>query len=268
MKSANIPPLLPPLACDTHVHLGNSLDLMDDSWAQDYHDHLQALQLERGVLVESQFAEIAHEDFMNALSTLGAPFRGVVLFDAQLTAARLGLLSRRGVDGVRVFFAQMDDEARAALIALSPALAQHGMHLQILLNSHLHMESAKNLINRIRVPVVIDHMGWPDLKMGPDEPGYQTLCSLLGEGRIYVKLSALYRLCPPPYDQADAFVQRLIATNPDHLLWGSDWPHLVKDHTKLPDGGAIMDLFLRLVQSSELRQKILSDAPAHLYHFT
>ena len=110
-------------------------------------------------------------------------------------------------------------------------------------------------------------MGWPDLKLGPDESGFAALTELLAEGQVYVKLSALYRLCPPPYDQADDYVARLLAANPQGLLWGSDWPHLMLGDAEMPSGGAAMDTLLRTVTKAEDLKTILADNPAHLFDF-
>ncbi|MGB0800003.1 MAG: amidohydrolase family protein, partial [Planktomarina sp.] len=151
--------------------------------------------------------------------------------------------------------------------ALAPRLAERGMHIQMLLNTHKHMVEIADDIRALPVPLVIDHMGWPDLKLGVNDPGFQTMVRLLAEGHIHVKLSALYRLCPPPYDQADEFVNLLLNTNPDGLLWGSDWPHLMLGDAEMPQGGAVMDTFLRLVTKPDHLQKILVDTPAKLFDF-
>ena len=88
----------------------------------------------------------------------------------------------------------------------------------MLLHSHLHMDALEHDIRALPVPLVIDHIGWPDLSLGTDDPGFQRLLGLVADGHVHIKLSAIYRLCPAPYDQAAPFVAALVAANPDACL--------------------------------------------------
>ena len=115
------------------------------------------------------------------------------------------------------------------------------------------------------VPVVFDHLAWPDVFLGTDDPGFQTLLRLVGDGAAYVKLSALYRLCPAPYDQAAPFVEALARANPDRCLWGSDWPHLMLANAAPPDAGRLFDAFIDVVTNTEAQRKILIDTPDQLF---
>ena len=105
-------------------------------------------------------------------------------------------------------------------------------------------------IRALPVPVVIDHIGWPDLSLGVDEPGFQMLRSLLAEAHVWVKLSGAYRLCDPPYERADAAIRTLVTANPDQCLWASDWPHLMLADATLPDADVLLNRFLEVVPES------------------
>ena len=142
------------------------------------------------------------------------------------------------------------------------------MHIQMLLFAHNHIAEIAEDIRALPVPLVIDHMGWPDLSQGLRDPGLQTLLTLLAEGRIYVKLSGIYRLCGAPYDAAAAFVDALVSANPEHCLWGSDWPHLMLADATQPDAGQLLNTFLDMVPSQDARQSILVTAPERLFGFT
>ena len=90
------------------------------------------------------------------------------------------------------------------------------------------MVELKDQIAKLPVPVVIDHMGAPDLsKGGPEQPGFQALIELLKGGNTYVKLCGAYRLDfnGAPWPKADPFARALIEAAPDRCVWGSDWPH-------------------------------------------
>src|SRR5204863_6678347 len=63
--------------------------------------------------------------------------------------------------------------------------------------------------------------------LGPNQAGFDTVLDLTKSGRAYVKLSAAYRISEKTPDYADAkgLAETLVATNPDRLVWGTDWPH-------------------------------------------
>jgi len=81
---------------------------------------------------------------------------------------------------------------------MAPRLAERNLHIQMLLHSHLHMDALEHDIRALPVPLVIDHIGWPDLSLGTDDPGFQRLLGLVADGHVHIKLSAIYRLCPAP----------------------------------------------------------------------
>jgi 2-pyrone-4,6-dicarboxylate lactonase len=89
------------------------------------------------------------------------------------------------------------------------------------------------VLDRFGIPVVIDHMGRPDLARPWDRPGLRLLADRLREGDCFVKLSAPYRLSgdAPPWPSVTPLAQTLLEANPSRCLWASDWPHV---DTKCP----------------------------------
>lgn len=76
--------------------------------------------------------------------------------------------------------------------------------------------------------VVVDHFGRPDPALGVRDPGFGYLLQQAGSGRVWVKLSAPYRIWPAADCAASgrqATAQLLQAFAAERLLWGSDWPH-------------------------------------------
>ena len=88
---------------------------------------------------------------------------------------------------------------------------------------------------------------------------------LVGDGHVHIKLSAIYRLCPPPYDRAAPFIAALVAANPSACLWGSDWPHLMLNGAQMPDAATLLDAFHGVVTSDKDRITILKDTPNRLF---
>ena len=115
--------------------------------------------------------------------------------------------------------------------------------------------------------MVFDHIGWPKAALTPNSKGMQTLCALLAEGKTWVKLSAIYRMCGAPYEAAHETVAALINANPERCLWGSDWPHLMLADAQMPNAAALLDAFDTVVPNDTIRGQILTDNPARLFGF-
>jgi len=192
--------------------------------------------------------------------------RAVVLVKKGTAARQLAQFAAQGAKAVRLNYVHGGILDWPAAMAMAPVLADHDMHIQMLLNTDAHMTDIAADIRSLPVPVVIDHMGWPDLSKGTADPGFQSLLSLVADGHAYVKLSALYRFANPPFDDALPFVSALVGANPARCLWGSDWPHLMLGSAEMPDTGALLNCFVAQVTRAEMTQ-ILVTNPEDLYGF-
>ncbi|MEK9979297.1 MAG: amidohydrolase family protein, partial [Paracoccaceae bacterium] len=97
--------------------------------------------------------------------------------------------------------------------------------------------------------------------------GIDGLCRLLETGRVWVKLSGLYRLSNAPYAQTDEIVAALVKANPERCLWGSDWPHIMLNGAEMPRSGDMLDALFRVVSDEVTRERILVSNPSDLYRF-
>ena len=266
-------------ACDAHVHMlagpseyplwsGRSEDPDPDRGFEDWlgalREHLDLLGCTRVVLVQSIFYGTDNAVTLDAAARLGDAARVVALVDGAADDRHLDALRDAGVMGVRLNYVHggvLDwDEARA----MAPRLADRGMHLQMLCHADRHMAEIAGDVARLPVPVVFDHAGWPT-DLGAE--GVETLCRLLADGHAWVKLSGAYRFTEEPYGEADDLLRRLVAANPERCVWGSDWPHIMLRGVPRPDGGVLLDAFMRAVEGSEDRQRVLVDNAAALYGF-
>jgi D-galactarolactone isomerase len=274
---------LPDGACDTHVHMvagpqdfplwsGRVEDPAAgnfDDWIARLQSHLSDLGLARVVLVHSILYGGDNAVTLAAIKRLGPDVaRGIALVPDGASDRVLDDLATAGVTGVRLNYVHGGILSWDGAKALAPALAARGMHFQLLINTHRHMVDIAQDIRALPLPVVIDHIGWPDLSLGVDEPGFQMLRALLADGQVWVKLSGAYRLCDPPYSQADAAIRALVAANPEQCLWASDWPHLMLADAALPDAGVLLNRLLDLIPDQVTQHRIFTDNPAKLYGFT
>ena len=146
-------------------------------------------------------------------------------------------------------------------------IAPFGWHL-ILHFDAVALPGYADVLDRLPVPFVIDHMARVDAAAGLDQAPFTFLCELLRDERAWVKISGAERLTaegPPSYSDVVPYARALIAIAPERVLWGTDWPHPnVRD---VPDDGDLVDLLAAFAPDETTRNTILVDNPQRLYDF-
>ncbi len=92
---------------------------------------------------------------------------------------------------------------------------------------------------------------------------------LFETGRCWVKLTGPYRISAAPdlpYPDVVPLARRLAGVNPDRLIWGTDWPH-VMNKKPMPNDGDLTDLIADWLPDAALRERVLVTNPAALYGF-
>jgi predicted TIM-barrel fold metal-dependent hydrolase len=275
---------LPPNACDTHAHVFGPAARFPyaedrsytppDAPLEKYLAMLDTLGFARGVLVQGSAHGRDNAAMLDALERQPLRLRGVAVADAAIAAAELRRWHALGVRGLRFNYFFRDGKLHygggvtlEAAQALAPAMAELGWHMQLWIDVK-DLPATIPVLQKIGLPVVIDHMGRTEARNGTGTPGFQSLLRLLGEGGCWVKLSGAHRLSinAPDYPDAQPFHAALVATNPDHLVWGTDWPH-PRMEAEMPDAGHLLDLFQQWTPDADTRRRILVDNPARLYRF-
>ncbi|MEM8978383.1 MAG: amidohydrolase family protein [Pseudomonadota bacterium] len=270
---------LPENACDAHIHmLADDFPLWSQrvedpqsgglsDWLDRYAKHRAALGITRTVVVHSILYGSDNALTKAAVAALGSNARGIGLVTDEGDEADIDELLEARIMGVRLNYVHGGVLSWDGAKRFAPMLKERGMHVQMLMQTDQHMIDLAQDVAALPVPVCFDHIGWPDLSLGITDPGFQALLKLVGEGQAYVKLSAPYRVCDAPYEAAAPFIDALAKANPDHCLWGSDWPHIMLGTAKQPDAGVLLNHFLDIVTTDDARQKILCEAPERLYGF-
>jgi predicted TIM-barrel fold metal-dependent hydrolase len=274
---------VPPLACDTHFHVfglpehypyGPELRYIPPiALLSEYLTLSEQLNIERMVFVQPSAYGKDNTCMLDAMAKMGERCRGIVDIEENTPEQEFERFHAIGVRGIRINVAPIKSyEAGFAekIIAWVKPLAKRiktfGWHLQFLSPGWLVNELIPTL-EKLPVPFVIDHMGLFPAEKGIEQPGFQKLLRLLGEGNCWVKLTGVYRMSSslPDFNDAVPFAKALIAAAPDRILWGSDFPHL-SYHDKVNS----FDLFNLLsiwAPDEHQRQKILVDNPRHLFEF-
>ncbi len=285
---------LPPGACDCHVHVfwpralyplaGDRVFAPGVASVEDLVRMHTAIGVERVVLVQASTHGDDNRGVLHAakaLNDMGRPARVVAVVPPGATVRELEELNAAGVRGLRVnlqSYGQTDKAVAASRLQAAAAMAAElGWHVQTYTNLGV-LSELKDVIAGLPVPLVVDHFALTDPAAGSAQPGWSELLELVGSGRVWVKLSAPYRLVRE-LDGGDgrAMARSLIETNVERMLWGTDWPH-TGPWPGLPreregeepfhpvDDGTMLSMFDRWTSAPE-RQKIFVSNPARLYGF-
>jgi len=227
------------------------------------------LGFDRAVLVQSQGHGYDHRAVLDALAVGGGRYRGVALIRAETPADEIVRMDAAGFCGARFNFMPHLGYPNLDTVRSVIARVRHfGWHVAIHVAGD-GMVDLEEFIGSIDAPVVIDHMGRPDLRQGPDGPAIEALCRLLDTARVWVKLSGADRLTQQqaPYTAAVPIARRLATHAPERILWGTDWPHVNLDGPMTNDA-ALVDLIPQIAPTAALRTRMLVDNPAAFFGFT
>ena len=268
--------VLPKGACDCHLHIfTDNAALVDDrlytpppALLSSYLDLQKSLGLERAVIVQPSVYGTDNTATLNAVVQGGKSFRAVVVVDPDTPSQALRAMHEQGARGVRINPMFAKSARTDGLTKLANNIAELGWHIQFLVDVS-EVGDLEKLVADLPVPVVFDHFGHVPVKKGITNPGFQSLLRLVGDGRAWVKLSGAYRITAatkPPYSDVLPFAQAIVSANPEHLLWGSDWPH---PHLSvpMPKDDEVIDHMLQWAPTDILQQRIFVDNPRRLYGF-
>ncbi|MDH4094948.1 MAG: amidohydrolase family protein [Betaproteobacteria bacterium] len=264
----------PANACDCHIHVFGPfarypLDAArkytpEEARLDDYLKLATALGLSRAVFVQPSVYGTDNACQRDAIRRLEENARGVAVIDDAITDAQLGKLNGCGFVGARLNLTRA--ASLDSLEALAARVKEYDWHVQLHLPGAWLPEIADRLL-RLPTEIVIDHFGRVDARHGVEQAAFQALLGLLDSGRVWVKLSAPYRvdLDGAPWRKAAQLARALVKSNPQRLVWGTDWPH--PDVPVVPEDPALLDALADWVPEDALRKRILVDNPAKLYRF-
>lgn len=267
---------LPEGACDCHAHIFDSMSELDpnrvytppQSSLQSYRYMMTTLGLSRAVIVQPSVYGTDNRTTLQAVKDGGKSFRAVVVVNENVSVDDLFLLNEQGACGARANALFQSNVHLDNLTKLAESLAEVGWHLQLLVDvSNFHELEA--FVHKLPVPIVFDHFGHLPTHRGIENPGFQALLRLLGDGKAWVKLSGSYRITSQlraPFEDVEPFAKELISTNPDQLVWASDWPH-PHISTPMPNDCDLLEMLRKWAPDEATQRKILVDNPTRLYGF-
>ena len=267
----------PPGAVDAHCHVFGPTDRFPFSPLAKYQpqdatpEMLFALRdrlgFARNVVVQASCHGTDNTATLNAIAASNGAARGVAVVDPAISADELQALHVGGIRGIRFNFLKrlVDNAPKDTFLEVASRLPA-GWHVVVYFEADI-LKEMRPFLAALPVPVVIDHMGRPDVTQGPDGPDMRAFRTLL-ESRddIWVKVTCPDRLSPQgqTYDDFVAAVAPLVEAYQDRVLWGTDWPHPNMEQ-RIPDDGGLVDVIPRIARTEALRNKLLVANPMRLY---
>ncbi|AUW45929.1 2-pyrone-4,6-dicarboxylate hydrolase [Rhizobium leguminosarum] len=231
----------------------------------------KALHIERGVIVQATTYGMDHSALLDSLSASGGNYRGCAIGAVlnEASDAVLQTLHDAGIRGARFNFLKAvnlapDPQKFARAVARA---AELGWYIKIQPGESGILDHVA-LYQNLDIPVVIDHMGRPDLIQGVDGPTVCKVRDLLRRGNVWVMLSNGHKLSltGTPWNDIVPIARSYIDAASERVIWASDWPHPLSK-TQPPNDGDLMDLLFRYAGDETTARRILVDNPAHLFGF-
>jgi 2-pyrone-4,6-dicarboxylate lactonase len=267
----------PPGAVDAHCHVFGPMALHPFSAKAKYlpedagpemlfalRDHLG---FSKNVIVQASCHGTDNAATLDAIAKSNGKARGVAVVDPAISEDELERLHQGGMRGIRFNFLKrlVDDAPKDKFLEVARRLPA-GWHVVIYFEADI-LEELRPFIAAIPVPLVIDHMGRPDVTQGPDGPDMRAFRALLdSRPDIHFKPTCPDRLDPTgdPWTAFAEAVRPLVEDYPDRCIWGTDWPH-PNMQDNVPDDGQLVDMIPRIAPTAELQHKLLIANPNRLY---
>lgn len=230
----------------------------------------------RNVIVQATCHGADNSAMVDAVRASGGLARGVATVRPDVSDDDLHALDEAGVRGVRFNFVKrlVDVLPMDGLRRIADRIGPLGWHIVIYFEAQELPELADFFLG-LPVPLVVDHMGRPDVSKDVDGPEFTAFLDLMrAKDDIWCKTTCPERLSvtgPPARDGEHAaygdvvpFARRVVESFPDRVLWGTDWPHPnLTGH--MPDDGLLVDWIPTIAPTPGLQQALLVDNPMRLY---
>jgi 2-pyrone-4,6-dicarboxylate lactonase len=269
---------LPPGTCDAHCHVFGPAAKFPYSADRSYTppdapvEMLRRLHarvgISRAVIVHASCHGTDMEVTLDAIASSQGSYRGVACVEDTVSDRELERLHAGGIRGIRFNFVKHLGGVPDLQVfhRLLERIAPFGWHVVL----HFDAEdilAQQDLLARIAVPFIIDHMGRVKAAEGLDQPAFQALLNLYRSNPLaWIKVCGSERVSAGkrPFRDAVPFAKALIDADPGRILWGTDWPHpnITKD---MPNDGELVDLFGEICPDEALRRRILVDNPTRMY---
>ena len=267
---------LPPGACDAHCHVFGPGDKFPYAPNRRYtpddapKEMLAALHaylgIDRAVIVQASCHGTDNRAMLDCIASDPKRYRGVAIVDDSFTDADYDKLHAGGVCGVRFNFVKHLGGApdMAVFNRVIDRIKGRGWHVVLHLDAP-DIVPLSEMMRKLQLPFVIDHMGRVPSAAGVDQPPLRALIELSAHENCWIKVCGAERISMPPYAAAVPIAHALVTVAPTRVLWGTDFPHPNATHEA--DEADLVDLVPQYAAEALAQKRLLVDNPARLYGF-
>jgi len=233
------------------------------------------LGISRNVIVQATCHGADNTAMVDAVQSAEGRARGIATVRPDVTDTELRRLDDAGVRGVRFNFVKrlVDASPKEDLATIAEKIAPLGWHVVIYFEA-ADLADLQDFFTALPTPLVVDHMGRPDVTAPVDGPEFSRFLQFVDRGDVWVKVSCPERLSVTgptalngeqhAYTDVVPYARRVIEEFPDSVLWGTDWPHPnLTDH--MPDDGLLVDYLPQIAGTAAQQQQLLVTNPMRLY---
>ena len=227
------------------------------------------LGFEKNVVVQATCHGSDNSALLDVLERSNDKARGVVTVKPDVTPGELAWMHELGVRGVRFNYVKRlvdpkpDEYYRKIIEKIRPL----GWHV-VLYFEPADLREKWDFFTSLNIPIVIDHMGRPDVTKPADGPEFAQFLRFMQENpNVISKVSCPDRITVsggPAYADVAPFARTVVEEFPDRVLWGTDWPHPNMKH-EMPDDGILVDYVPSIATTPALQEKLLVTNPNNLY---
>ena len=199
-------------------------------------DYMEEHGVSRAVLVQPMYPGEDNSLVANAAKAEPDRYKAVCVVNPTMAGAEDRLshwVEEHGCKGLRLRPVFAPEEACFGNPESYP-LWERAAQLGIIINALVkppHLPALKSVVEKFpQVPVIIDHMAFPNVAKGINGPDFQLFLSLAKFPNVHVKPSGLcyYTQQKYPYTDCHPFIEAAYDTfGPERLIWGSDFPHVL-----------------------------------------
>lgn len=271
--------VVPAGAVDAHCHVFGPGDVFPFAPERKYtpcdasREQLFALRdflgFEKNVLVQATCHGADNSALLDVLEQSADKARGVVTVKADVTASELERMHELGVRGVRFNYVKrlVDPKPDAYYREIIAKIAPLGWHV-VLYFEPADLAEKKDFFNSFGLPLVIDHMGRPDVTKPVEGEEFELFLDFIRRNSgIWTKVSCPDRLTvsgSPLYSDIVPFARTIVEEFPNRVLWGTDWPH-PNMKKEMPDDGILVNYLPSIASTPALQEKLLVTNPTTLY---
>ena len=231
--------------------------------------HTESSGVNRIVLIQMSYYQFDNTYMLDVMEAYPGVFSGIAIvnWEVERPDETMLQLADQGVRGFRIYPKDapignwLDGPGFERMFA---AGAAHNLAICPLINPNALPALSRHCDRFPETPVIIDHLS----RIGADQPvcdeHIDQLCAMAKHPNVMVKVSAFYALGEkaPPYDDLNPLIRRVYdAFGPDRLMWASDCPFQVVDHTYEDSVALIRDRldFLSDADKDQILRKTAED---------